>query len=1071
MNRKCLVLLLLLFFIWTTGCGDGASDDHSTGNDTENQPPVEDSSILDGAEGSGEADDGNETEVPQDIAYMLHLLETLKIEDVAGYSDNMRADTETIVPLINAAAKTYAGEIEMENRAEWVVSLHLTERGGDSLHNPKVVSFLIDTKEGIVDVSCRLDSDKIPSDHVCIRLYSEELWDYIFSLYNPGGIDQNALAEYGEILAERARQTMEYHNTTGVQHGFPAFTGFEIRYLRLADSFDYGGYTYKVYGWDAGFLTDDPDPGHYGWPQDGWVDEQNRVINYEWCSVFVAAWRHDAYEYEFTNWGICVPSSLYMRAQIIKDFTGEAVYLEGEPVYQNTVPITSISSLYTNKGVSIEIPDQLDNWVQVAIDPENWCYGIVMNPTYYAPLSEQTLFALYHTCEYWENGGGLIFSIRRYTEEEYGPMYLASYSRQRVFARDDNYYYCVFIPTGEGAVASEEALERYLRTILPNMIERNGWQAHTGEEDAAYPILSIPEEQSRYLDAGAVEIITDYVQGIVDYCNECGANPPDGAGSFTITEARITGIEITEAGTVGLTDGRNLYRLEYRLKADRPENVIMAGGMTMEDGWITERGSTGQPYLLLYYDKSGDEDMWKLICVTNTETIETYYATENMVKRYGNPYTAASVGLYQRYLIENGLLSMDEQVPTLPALPLTDEESVILCTAVMNNLKTGWWKGGVSFVACPYEAGAFKCVYREVAGDLERFYGYAGYFRFDGDKNCLDYWYAPAIITTDSSVTEVSSIWWPGDGAAYEEDIFACFPEEIAAFVAEPHEGRARTIRNHLAEIARTKIVPVTPPDVRSRISALNVSDSRCISNYTAQPGIGELVRAMRAAMKNEVEPDEVDQDAFFWSVHFYLTGGENRGSGGSRYEWVGMRASLEENIVEIRYHDPYSIPIRLYVNDTALYWMIRGAYQTEEYVDTEAFVRFGDILCERAQKTVDYSREMVDKYYPLPYFGYEIVYLKMIESFEKDGLVYEVYQWDAAFLHEDPAKVCWAGGMWLDSKMRVRDYERETYFVVCISDDAVEHGFFSCDLYFGSNEEGGREKAHAIITERFRPE
>ena len=198
-----------------------------------------------------------------------------------------------------------------------------------------------------------------------------------------------------------------------------------------------------------------------------------------------------------------------------------------------------------------------------------------------------------------------------------------------------------------------------------------------------------------------------------------------------------------------------------------------------------------------------------------------------------------------------------------------------------------------------------------------------------------------------------------------------------------------------------------------------------------------------------------------------YLSDGEH-GYSTLADEYVTLYAGLEENIVEIWHTMPYGTTAVLYVEDAALYWLIRGSYQTEDYVDEEALARFGDILSARAQETVENSRENVSEYYPLPYTGYEIISLKPVETFERDGAVYEVYEWTVAFLHDDPTKVGWAGGMWLDSEKRVRDLEQETYFVLCISGDLVEYDFFFWDLYFGPDEETGRENAHAEIVARF---
>ena len=150
-----------------------------------------------------------------------------------------------------------------------------------------------------------------------------------------------------------------------------------------------------------------------------------------------------------------------------------------------------------------------------------------------------------------------------------------------------------------------------------------------------------------------IDYATDFVQQQIDYHNELGNNPPENMGEYSITDAKITVLEQISTGTAGLNDGVALYRLEYRLLADHPENIIMASGMSVESGWLTEYGSTGQPYLLLHYDDSGIETIWPPLCVTNTDMIEVDYGTPEMLAKYGNAYTAAAMELWEDYQNSN----------------------------------------------------------------------------------------------------------------------------------------------------------------------------------------------------------------------------------------------------------------------------------------------------------------------------------------------------------------------------------------------------------------------------------
>ena len=112
---------------------------------------------------------------------------------------------------------------------------------------------------------------------------------------------------------------------------------------------------------------------------------------------------------------------------------------------------------------------------------------------------------------------------------------------------------------------------------------------------------------------------------------------------YEITKAEIVGLTPINTGTAAENSGVNMYRLEYRLKAAHPEEIVLAGGMTMEDGAITEWGSAGQPYLLLHWEDSGEATYWEPIRVISDLTIAEDYSTPEMLEEYGNAYTAAAM--------------------------------------------------------------------------------------------------------------------------------------------------------------------------------------------------------------------------------------------------------------------------------------------------------------------------------------------------------------------------------------------------------------------------------------------
>lgn len=160
-----------------------------------------------------------------------------------------------------------------------------------------------------------------------------------------------------------------------------------------------------------------------------------------------------------------------------------------------------------------------------------------------------------------------------------------------------------------------------------------------------------------------MDYATDYVRQKAEYYSKIGASSTDGSKAYKITDSKIIGLTQIGNGAAGNFRSINMYLLQYRLKPDNPDNVVLVGGMTLEDGWITEWGSTGQPYLLLLCEhKDGEEASWHRICVTNTDAINVDYGTPEMLKKYGDKYTAAAMELYGKYK------------ETSKAIPLTLEE-------------------------------------------------------------------------------------------------------------------------------------------------------------------------------------------------------------------------------------------------------------------------------------------------------------------------------------------------------------------------------------------------------------
>lgn len=146
----------------------------------------------------------------------------------------------------------------------------------------------------------------------------------------------------------------------------------------------------------------------------------------------------------------------------------------------------------------------------------------------------------------------------------------------------------------------------------------------------------------------------DYVREQIEYYNSLGYN---------ITDAKITAVTLVNTGTASLTKAVEMWRLEYRLLPDDAGKVVLAGGMKMEDGWLTEWGSTGQPLLVLVHDWDSKSEIWRRVGVFNTLGVQ---------EEYQGDYTAAAMALYHDFISKTGVTW--EYIPArssvFPALPI-----------------------------------------------------------------------------------------------------------------------------------------------------------------------------------------------------------------------------------------------------------------------------------------------------------------------------------------------------------------------------------------------------------------
>jgi hypothetical protein len=175
----------------------------------------------------------------------------------------------------------------------------------------------------------------------------------------------------------------------------------------------------------------------------------------------------------------------------------------------------------------------------------------------------------------------------------------------------------------------------------------------SGMERSDGSVVDIRWDVSGNIPQAVKNYAVDYVQGQMNYYNSL---------DYKIRDARITGLTPMNTGTAALTKAISMWQLEYRLLPENANKVVLAGGMQVEDGWLTEWGSTGQPYLVLVCYWDNEAEIWQRVGVTNTLTMQEEYQGDN---------TVAAMAMYHDFVSRSGITwGHAPGMNTYPALPI-----------------------------------------------------------------------------------------------------------------------------------------------------------------------------------------------------------------------------------------------------------------------------------------------------------------------------------------------------------------------------------------------------------------
>ncbi len=219
---------------------------------------------------------------------------------------------------------------------------------------------------------------------------------------------------------------------------------------------------------------------------------------------------------------------------------------------------------------------------------------------------------------------------------------------------------------------------------------------------------AVEETLFSYVAGGGTveELANNYIAYVSEHFQE---DAPEGY-EVSIVESKLTGLERI-ARFENMTDGPvELWQLAYRLKPDDLSKVMFAGGMSEEDGWITETGSPGSPVLIVGFQGE------KPVYMGNTWTLSLMEegGAENALRIYLErtgllpPETYPGSHFTARFAMSNG-----EVYRLILSQPVRQGEGGIWC--VERCLYPG---GGVSLIS-PNPDGEAMDTYEQLQADSD----------------------------------------------------------------------------------------------------------------------------------------------------------------------------------------------------------------------------------------------------------------------------------------------------------------------------------------------------------------
>lgn len=209
--------------------------------------------------------------------------------------------------------------------------------------------------------------------------------------------------------------------------------------------------------------------------------------------------------------------------------------------------------------------------------PENWKYKVIEDGN--------IIRFLYSGYESEYGGYQEFFTIAIVSKEEYIRALSDPPMTGIYLAEKDNLVYILNMPL-DCIIFDREKVEEYNEMVLSVDEIKERFYLNPSDSIRNHP--------------GENLTIEDYAWVYID--NQIQIYESAAWGDFKFVDKEITRLEKVSTFDHILPSTVELWKLEYRLKPERTEGIVLADGMSIEDGWLVDYSNMGRPYLTFTYD-------------------------------------------------------------------------------------------------------------------------------------------------------------------------------------------------------------------------------------------------------------------------------------------------------------------------------------------------------------------------------------------------------------------------------------------------------------------------------------